>query len=331
MAGSAEGEESTADLKAQMADIRAELDATTQRVEDLHAQEHVIEGRIKELEVDMDVVAKKRARLQKAAVKRARLLYRFGSTGMAEALFGSEDFNELSQRTEMLSQVSLGDAEVFVDLSRSSAEMEQLSLELDIRQQDLDNTSEELQDEAAALREKLRDVSDEYRELQRKLAAAAAAANQATTSPVAATNAPSTQPPLPPVVPKDGMVCPVNGPNSFIDSWGYPRSGGRSHEGTDVMADYGTPVVAITSGTITLSSYGPSAGNWLVLSGDDGNSYWYMHNQENLVNSGHVETGQQIATVGDTGNATGIPHLHFEYHPGGGGPVNPYPLISPLC
>jgi murein DD-endopeptidase MepM/ murein hydrolase activator NlpD len=277
-------------------------------------------------------MADDRSRLQKAAVKRARMLYRFGSTGMAEALFGSEDFNELSQRTEMLSQVSLGDAEVFVELSRSSAEMEQLSKELEIRQADLESTSEELQDEAGALREKLRDVSDEYRELQRKLAAAARARQQAAITPEPAVQPGGPAPaPLPPVVPKNGMVCPVNGPNSFIDSWGYPRSGGRSHEGTDVMADYGTPVVAITSGTITLSSYGPSAGNWIVLSGDDGNSYWYMHHQENLVNSGHVETGQQIATVGDTGNATGIPHLHFEYHPGGGGPVNPYPLIRPLC
>jgi murein DD-endopeptidase MepM/ murein hydrolase activator NlpD len=97
------------------------------------------------------------------------------------------------------------------------------------------------------------------------------------------------------------------------------------------MADYGTPVVAIVSGTITLSSYGPSAGNWLVLSGNDGNQYWYMHNRENLVSGGSVKIGQQIATVGDTGNATGIPHLHFEYHPGGGGPVNPYPLVRPLC
>ena len=98
-----------------------------------------------------------------------------------------------------------------------------------------------------------------------------------------------------------------------------------------MMADYGTPVVAIVSGTITLSSYGDSAGNWQILSGDDGNAYWYMHNRTNLVNGGHVEMGQQIAEVGDTGNATGIPHLHFEYHPGGGGPVNPYPLVRPLC
>ena len=69
----------------------------------------------------------------------------------------------------------------------------------------------------------------------------------------------------------------------------------------------------------------------IFLSGDDGNQYWYMHNQENLVTGGHVSAGQQIATVGDTGNAVGTPHLHFEYHPGGGAPVNPYPVVAPIC
>ena len=98
-----------------------------------------------------------------------------------------------------------------------------------------------------------------------------------------------------------------------------------------MMAGYGTPLLAITSGVITLSSYGSSSGNWIILSGSDGNTYWYMHNEQNLVSSGSVSTGQQIATVGDTGNAAGTPHLHFEYHPGGGAAVNPYSLVASLC
>jgi murein DD-endopeptidase MepM/ murein hydrolase activator NlpD len=69
----------------------------------------------------------------------------------------------------------------------------------------------------------------------------------------------------------------------------------------------------------------------IFLSGDDGNAYWYMHNQQNLVTSGHVSVGQQIATVGDTGNAVGTPHVHFEFHPGGGAAINPTPLVASLC
>jgi murein DD-endopeptidase MepM/ murein hydrolase activator NlpD len=99
-----------------------------------------------------------------------------------------------------------------------------------------------------------------------------------------------------------------------------------------MMAASGAPVVAITDGRITFEGYGTTAGNWVILSGDDGNSYWYMHNRENLVTGGRVRVGQQIATVGDTGNAIGgPPHVHFEFHPGGGGPVNPFQLLSKVC
>jgi murein DD-endopeptidase MepM/ murein hydrolase activator NlpD len=69
----------------------------------------------------------------------------------------------------------------------------------------------------------------------------------------------------------------------------------------------------------------------IFLSGDDGNQYWYMHNEQNFVSGGHVSAGQHIAAVGDTGNASGTPHLHFEYHPGGGAAVNPYPLVASIC
>ena len=70
----------------------------------------------------------------------------------------------------------------------------------------------------------------------------------------------------------------------------------------------------------------------LFLSGTDGNSYYYMHNQENFVGEGaRVQVGEQIATLGDTGNAAGTPHLHFEFHPGGGSAINPYPLVNSLC
>ncbi|HEY7873914.1 MAG TPA: M23 family metallopeptidase, partial [Actinomycetota bacterium] len=159
----------------------------------------------------------------------------------------------------------------------------------------------------------------------------AAQARHESSSAAAPVAAPAAAPAVMPKVTGD-MTCPVAGPVSFVDSWGAPRSGGRSHEGVDMMASTGTPVAAIVSGTITLSSYGESAGNWQILSGDDGNSYWYMHNDQNIVNGGHVNVGTQIATVGGTGNASeSAPHLHFEYHPGGGGPVNPYPLVASLC
>jgi hypothetical protein len=78
------------------------------------------------------------------AVERADMLYRYGSTGVVEALFGSQDLAELATKTEMLSQLQFGDTEVFVKLARTKDRLEALSSELALRQVELDETAEDL-------------------------------------------------------------------------------------------------------------------------------------------------------------------------------------------
>jgi murein DD-endopeptidase MepM/ murein hydrolase activator NlpD len=63
------------------------------------------------------------------------------------------------------------------------------------------------------------------------------------------------------------------------------------------------------------------------LFGDTGDRFYYAHLSAYEGVSGRVEQGQPIGYIGDSGNATGIPHLHFEIHPGGGVPINPYPSV----
>lgn len=130
-----------------------------------------------------------------------------------------------------------------------------------------------------------------------------------------------------------GRACPVASPRSFTDTWGAPRSGGRRHKGTDILAPRSQHVIAITSGVWDVRRYGNSAGNWGILRGDDGHSYYYMHLEQHLVGDGaRVAVGDVVATNGDTGNARGTtPHVHFEYHPGGGAAINPYPMLSGIC
>jgi murein DD-endopeptidase MepM/ murein hydrolase activator NlpD len=128
-----------------------------------------------------------------------------------------------------------------------------------------------------------------------------------------------------------GIVCPVAGPVEFVDSWGDARSGGRGHQGTDMMADYGTPTVAPMSGTVEHRSSSLGGLSWYVH-GDDGDTYYGTHlsGYENE-GAGRVEAGTVIGYVGDSGNAGGTPHLHFEHHPGGGSPINSYPLVAAAC
>lgn len=126
-------------------------------------------------------------------------------------------------------------------------------------------------------------------------------------------------------VPSAGWVCPVEGARFFND-WGFPRSGGRFHQGNDLFAPAGTPVRAPVSGSVELIS-GVIGGLQFWLTGDDGTTYIGTH-MERFAEAGEVRAGTVIGYVGTTGNAVGSdPHLHFEILVDGS-PVNPYPILE---
>lgn len=128
------------------------------------------------------------------------------------------------------------------------------------------------------------------------------------------------------------LVYPVLSPDSyFTDSFGHARSGGRSHKGNDLIAERGTPIVAVADGRITRITKGTRAGFYMVVDHGDGYTSWYMHlnNDTEGTDDGRggaatafapeltvgspVAAGQVIAFLGDSGNAEEtVPHLHFE-------------------
>jgi peptidoglycan LD-endopeptidase LytH len=136
--------------------------------------------------------------------------------------------------------------------------------------------------------------------------------------------------------PPAGGLCPVKGPVRIGQGWGAPRDGGRRrHQGIDLLAPAGTPLVAVTSGTITrLSNTDRGRGGIsLWLRDAHGTAYYYAHNHHNLVHLGQqVQAGQLLARVGISGNAKGgPPHLHFQLHPDSGGPVSPDAVVRRWC
>jgi len=123
----------------------------------------------------------------------------------------------------------------------------------------------------------------------------------------------------------------VQGPVAFVDSWGAPRSGGRRHQGVDMMSPRGTPTVAPVGGRVEHRGNSIGGLSWHLF-GDDGHYYYGTHLSAYAnEGAGHVEGGTVIGYVGDTGNAAGNPHLHFEIHPNGGAAVNPYPTVARFC
>ena len=126
-------------------------------------------------------------------------------------------------------------------------------------------------------------------------------------------------------------VCPVRGPVKYIGRFGEPRGAGRVHLGVDMGAPRGTPVVANVPGLV---EHHPNAlgGNAYYLKGDNGETYYGAHLDAFVGPGGRVGIGQQIGTVGSTGNALGgMNHLHFEQMPKGGASVDPMPLLSKAC
>ncbi|HEL4113270.1 TPA: M23 family metallopeptidase [Stenotrophomonas maltophilia] len=163
-------------------------------------------------------------------------------------------------------------------------------------------------------------------------------ATQAAEAATARATLPASAAPAP-----DGLLLPVQGvlPSQLRDTFTDARSEGRVHDAIDIMADTGTPVLAVADGTVeklfdskrgglTIYQFEPS-GRWC---------YYYAHLQryaDGLAEKQVIKRGEVIGYVGSTGNASAeAPHLHFEVHVLGpekqwwkGESINPYPLLNP--
>ena len=128
-------------------------------------------------------------------------------------------------------------------------------------------------------------------------------------------------------------VFPVQPACYFIDTWQESRGATRLHEGVDIIANRGTPLLAVSDGVITRTydaATSALSGNGLRLTAADGTYFFYAHLDSiapGIAAGTAVKAGQVIGFVGSTGN-TNTDHLHFEVHPKGGAPVNPYPIVK---
>jgi hypothetical protein len=142
------------------------------------------------------------------------------------------------------------------------------------------------------------------------------------------------------------IVFPLIGDYAYTMNYGDARGQG-AHEGIDIEhVPWRTPVVAAESGTVKWWTTSWRAGCMLYLSGKSGTTYLYIHLNNDLTvasedkggckagvsyavaNGAKVTAGEQIAWSGDSGDAEGNFHLHFEVHPDGGPAVNPYPYLN---
>ena len=297
------------------ADLRRQLAAVTAEVEHAEHEQEALAHRIRRLEATVRTTQQQTAAVRDRLGERARSTYTsgMGSDEVVLSIMTSGRPTDTVERITLLGAVSADDDEV-LELARSATRKLRIQREQLIL----------ARAEAAAAERRLVKRSKELDGLLARLAAA-----QRSERPTRASRDSGAAR----GVVTAGRACLVGPAHSFTDTYGESRGGGRAHEGVDVFAPYGSGVYAVESGTIKRAYTSSRGGKTIWLLGNSGTEYWYMHQSANSVSTGQsVTVGERIGSVGDSGNAQGrSPHVHFEVHPGGGGPINPTPFVRATC
>jgi murein DD-endopeptidase MepM/ murein hydrolase activator NlpD len=298
-----------------------EYEAALNEVERLEVKQGRIQASVDSNTENLGLV---QTQLEEQAVQ----MYMMGGMNNPGIIFSASSVDEVMTTSEFLNSATVGGQQSINDLIAAKGELTRFQDELTTTHEELKAAEATAHDilsrqEAAmnAEQEAYSQLSDRCKELtaqrQKELAEAELRRKQAAAGSVQV----------------GSFICPFTpGRTSFIDSWGFPRTGGRTHKGTDMFAARGEPMYAVQAGTARASSNG-LGGLTVHLRADSGFSYYYAHLDSHAFSgSKRVGQGEMIGTNGNTGNARGTsPHLHFEIRPSGSGPVNPYPTVRAAC
>ena len=314
--------EKIAALDYQIQSTRAELNATQKIIDSLTRD-------IADKQDELDETIAQLDEKQELFETRIRVMYENGDTTYLEVLLSSEDFSDMLTNMEIVSQIMDYDKRIVEEYKALKAQIEtqKAALESDRKDKqdyadDLEQAYEEIEaqkKEYKALKAKVDsdlalkkaeaermlreqdEINDEIAALSRQETAASGGGGGKVYS--------------------GSLVWPCPSYSRISSQYGYrthPISGTRKlHKGLDIAASSGNPVIAAASGTVVKSYFSSSYGNYVVISHGGGLMTAYAHMTRRLVSAWQtVAAGQQVGTVGSTGNSTG-PHLHFEVYVGG--------------
>ncbi len=338
-------------------EVTAQLDDAVSRYETLNAQREELTYRISRMEQAVERYQTKATELNTAAQDLVIRAYTSGQSGMIGSAFAASTIEELVTSRALLDRAAEIELASLDNLDAVSRQADRSASELIVQKTDvaasedaaavvvveiadlqrqqqeiLAKANDDLRAAIDKLDQEIREkrIEDERRakeQAERERAARRSKGSSSTSAPSTGSAAGASSSAT------TGFICPVAGRTSFIDSWGYPRSGGRKHKGVDMFAARNTPLVAVVDGRVKLSSN--SLGGWTVhLYSDTGTVYYYAHleSQATDLRSGQrVSKGTVVGYVGNSGNARYTStHVHFEIRPGGRA-VNPYPTVRPAC
>jgi murein DD-endopeptidase MepM/ murein hydrolase activator NlpD len=256
------------------------------------------------------------ARIRKSLNDRVAAAFMSGGSLSIGAVLTSDSIQDATDRLQYTQSVVQGDADLATEVAVMTEELRRQEARLREAARQEAKAAAELEAQRREIDERIQELNDVVEELETKLEAAEARSLSLGGS-VSITGTGAIQ------------TCPVAGTTSFVDSFGWPRSGGRTHQGIDLIAAAGTPVVAVAPGSARSAS-SVLGGLGVVVEHDSGGDWTFYAHLSRYAAMGHVSAGTVIGYVGSTGTTT-VNHLHFEYHPNGGAAVNPYAALVAVC
>lgn len=290
-----------------------ELESNIQTVNG-EIQQHV--RNIEKLQVDLDNTKLELDKQYELLKKRIRIMYENGSNNYLEILLSSKSITDFLNRYEIIKTIANHDKKLLnkirTDLEKietAKANIEEEKKKVELKKADLQvkhaQLEKEQQSRQAILDESKVEIAElekrykEYEEMDRRERAAAAAKMKKDTKYTGGTLAWPTPSCYTITSPFGNRFHPVLKTNRF-------------HAGVDIGASYGAEVVAANSGTVIVSKFSTSYGNYIVIDHGGGIATLYAHGSQRLVSEGaKVNKGDAIMKVGSTGLSSG-PHLHFE-------------------
>ena len=327
LAGSAEAASSES--------LRKELDrvaAAYGKAETDLANTEARQAQLEKERLEADGVVAQRA---EALKKRAGYMYRTGGfANLMGQLLTSDSIGTFIKKMHYMSVLGGSDAELVDEVLVNQARAEQIAEELEATKRRQEALTTRLSSQRKTIEERYGEVR-KAEEASRKAAQEKLKSNKVSAAERSKLEA-TAKGETPSRVGSAGRFTkfslPIAGPTGFANTWGAARSGGRRHQGTDVMAPCGARVVAVADGAVTRTMNNGNGGRMIYLRANNGDIFLYGHLQGYAPGVGagkRVAAGELLGSNGNSGNASGGPcHVHFEWHPGGGSPVNPYPLLA---
>lgn len=322
-------EKSKSNLASYVSQLDAELSAAQTKISELTDMITEKENEITETKAELDEALSKEATQYEAMKARIKSMYERGSSFYLEAVFSAKSFGEMLNRADYVERITDSDKRIlenfkttreYVEVCKAQLEAEQelleeAKLDMEAEQASLETLISEKQTEIDAYEADISSREQLVKEYEAEIAARDAeikALEDAVKAEQAALDAATN-----PKITYDGGIFAWPAPSytRISDDYGYrihPTLGVQQfHNGVDMAAPGGSPILAAYDGKVTAAAYSSSMGNYIMIDHGDNLYTIYMHASALYVSKGdQVVKGQKIAAVGTTGRSTGN-HLHF--------------------